>query len=73
MLGLSTSDIFFENLKNIIADKVGTSGLIAIESLGLLNDEFTVVKKDTPIDTLSHFLQQRLILGELCNFNFVFL
>lgn len=64
LLGLSTSDIFYENLKNIVADKVGNTGLEAIESLGLLDDEVMVVKQNTPIDTLSHFLRGKLILGE---------
>uniref|UniRef100_A0A8D8RP93 Alpha-aminoadipic semialdehyde synthase, mitochondrial n=2 Tax=Cacopsylla melanoneura TaxID=428564 RepID=A0A8D8RP93_9HEMI len=64
LLGLSTSDIFYENLKNIISDKVGNTGLEAIESLGILNDELTVAKQNTPLDTLSKFLRNKLVLEE---------
>ncbi|KAL1456245.1 hypothetical protein WDU94_000990 [Cyamophila willieti] len=64
LLGLSTSDIFYENLKNIIADKVGNTGLEALESLGLLNDELMVAKQKTPLDTLSNFLRNKLVLEQ---------
>ncbi|KAI5730779.1 hypothetical protein M8J76_017292 [Diaphorina citri] len=64
LLGLSTSDIFYENLKNIVADKVGNTGLEALEALGLLNDDIIVQKQNTPIDTLSHFLRQKLVLDD---------
>lgn len=57
MLGLSDSDIFYENLRNKLAERIGNSD--GIESLGLLED-VPVVKLGTPLDTLCHYLSKRL-------------
>ncbi|XP_008470441.1 alpha-aminoadipic semialdehyde synthase, mitochondrial-like [Diaphorina citri] len=43
---------------------VGNTGLEALEALGLLNDDIIVQKQNTPIDTLSHFLRQKLVLDD---------
>lgn len=64
MLGLTDSDIFYENLKQRLFERIcaPTEG---IESLGLLEDE-PVVKLNTPLDTLSHYLSKRLAIGKHC-------
>lgn len=58
LLGLSDTDIFYENLKQRLFERIcaPTDG---IESLGLLEDE-PVVKLNTPLDTLSHYLSKKL-------------
>ncbi|XP_011207613.2 alpha-aminoadipic semialdehyde synthase, mitochondrial [Bactrocera dorsalis] len=57
MLGMSDSSIFYENLKQKLAERIGDAE--GIESLGLLEDT-PVVKLNTPLDTLSHYLAKRL-------------
>ncbi|XP_055919491.1 alpha-aminoadipic semialdehyde synthase, mitochondrial [Eupeodes corollae] len=57
LLGLADSSIFYENLKQKLVDRVGNAD--GIESLGLLDDT-PVVKLNTPLDTLSHYLSKKL-------------
>lgn len=54
--------IFYENLKTRLAERIGSTGAQALESLGLLSDE-PVVKLGTPLDTISHYLGKKLQLG----------
>ncbi|XP_065349918.1 alpha-aminoadipic semialdehyde synthase, mitochondrial [Cloeon dipterum] len=63
LMELPQIDIFYENLKTAIFERVGRSHhrLEAVERLGLLSDDL-VLKKETPIDTLSHFLAKKLQL-----------
>nr|CAD7429944.1 unnamed protein product [Timema monikensis] len=64
LLGQSDSTIFYENLKRQLLERVGGSGTFrveALESLGLLED-IHVIKMNTPLDTLSHFLSKRLAM-----------
>nr|CAD7453969.1 unnamed protein product [Timema tahoe] len=64
LLGQSDSTIFYENLKRQLLERVGGSGTFrveALESLGLLED-IHVIKLNTPLDTLSHFLSKRLAM-----------
>uniref|UniRef100_A0A1B6DNM3 Saccharopine dehydrogenase-like C-terminal domain-containing protein n=2 Tax=Clastoptera arizonana TaxID=38151 RepID=A0A1B6DNM3_9HEMI len=63
LLGLSHADIFYENLKSKVSEKVGEKQLKAVEDLGLL-DEVPVIKVHTPLDSLSQHLSSRLNLGE---------
>lgn len=58
LLGLTDEDIFYENLKTKLADRVGN--VEYVEKLGLL-DKTPVVKQGTPIDTLSYYLSKRLV------------
>lgn len=57
------STIFYENLRTRLAERIGTAGAQSLESLGLL-DESEIVKCNTPLDTISHYLGNRLQLGE---------
>ncbi|XP_033150839.1 alpha-aminoadipic semialdehyde synthase, mitochondrial [Drosophila busckii] len=57
LLGMSDASIFYENLKQKLVERIGD--VEGIESLGLL-DETPVVKLNTPLDTLSHYLSKRL-------------
>nr|CAD7596494.1 unnamed protein product [Timema genevievae] len=71
LLGQSDSTIFYENLKRQLLERVGGSGTFrveALESLGLLED-IHVIKLNTPLDTLSHFLSKRLAMGEALQFS----
>ncbi|XP_013412540.1 alpha-aminoadipic semialdehyde synthase, mitochondrial isoform X2 [Lingula anatina] len=54
-------DILLDSLHSLILQKTGGSEarLQAIQELGLLEDE-VIDKKNTPLDTLSHYLAQRL-------------
>ncbi|XP_075230422.1 lysine ketoglutarate reductase/saccharopine dehydrogenase isoform X2 [Lycorma delicatula] len=63
LLGLSDSDIFYENLKGKVSAHIGEEHLPSIENLGLL-DEIPVQKLDSPLDTISHYLSQRLAFGK---------
>lgn len=58
LLGLTDEDMFYENLKMKLADRVGNPD--HIEKMGLL-DKTPVMKMGTPIDTLSHYLTKRLV------------
>lgn len=62
LLGLNDTSIFYENLKQRVAERICTTHE-GIESLGLL-DETPVVKLNTPLDTLSNYLSKRLAFGE---------
>ncbi|KAJ9586025.1 hypothetical protein L9F63_020322 [Diploptera punctata] len=59
LLGVDDSSIFYENLKTQVAQCVGMSRVNAIESLGILEDD-PVLKLNTPLDSLSHFLSRKL-------------
>jgi alpha-aminoadipic semialdehyde synthase len=63
---LPDTNLFYDNLKNAIYERLGKSShrVDAVEQLGLLTEDL-VLKKDTPLDTLSHFLAKKLQLGEL--------
>lgn len=58
LLGLTDEDIFYENLKMKLSDRVGNGDYI--EKLGLL-DKTPIIKQGTPIDTLSNYLSKRLV------------
>lgn len=62
MLGLTDPSMFYENLKQRLAERIPVNAEF-IEQLGLL-DETPVVKLNTPIDTLSNYLSKRLAFGE---------
>jgi alpha-aminoadipic semialdehyde synthase len=57
-LGLVDEDIFYENLKMKLADRVGNFSYM--EELGLLEEDY-VVKQGTPIDTLIYYLSKKLV------------
>ncbi|XP_015600808.2 alpha-aminoadipic semialdehyde synthase, mitochondrial [Cephus cinctus] len=60
MLGLENDNIFYENLKWKLAERVNSEVRVqAIEDLGLLNDD-PVVKMNTPLDTLTYYLSKKL-------------
>ncbi|XP_045768568.1 alpha-aminoadipic semialdehyde synthase, mitochondrial [Maniola jurtina] len=59
LLGLMDPSIFYENLKTRLAERIGTTGAQAIESLGFLSEE-PIVKCGSPLDTISHYLTKRL-------------
>ncbi|XP_076056603.1 lysine ketoglutarate reductase/saccharopine dehydrogenase isoform X2 [Oratosquilla oratoria] len=64
MLGQMDHNIFYDNLRSLLKEKVGSeSRTEAIEALGLLKDDL-VVKCETPLDTLSHFLSNKLKLNK---------
>lgn len=60
LMGMSDTSIFYENLKQKLVERIGD--MDGIESLGLL-DETPVVKLNSPLDTLSHYLSKRLAFG----------
>lgn len=59
LLGLTDEDIFYENLKMKLTERVGNGEYI--EKLGLL-DKTQIIKHGTPIDTLSYYLSKRLVI-----------
>lgn len=61
LLGLTDTSIFYENLKQKLVDRIGSSA--GIEQLGLLED-IPVKKMGTPLDTLSHYLSSKLAFTE---------
>lgn len=63
LLGLSHADIFYENLRSKVSERVGESQLLAIEKLGCL-DDVPVKKSGSPLDTLSQYLSTKLSLGK---------
>ncbi|XP_039287420.1 alpha-aminoadipic semialdehyde synthase, mitochondrial [Nilaparvata lugens] len=63
LVGLSHSDIFYENLLSKVSDCVGVDQLAPLEDLGILDDH-PVIKYNTPLDTLSFYLSNRLAYGE---------
>ena len=61
LLGLASDDIFYENLKQKLAERLGSEErATAIEDLGLLQVD-PVLKLYTPLDTLSHYLSKKLV------------
>ena len=57
-------DNLVENLKKVVADKMGSpKRLEAAEGLGLFDDT-PVTKLDTPLNTLAHHLEKRLAYGK---------
>ena len=64
MLNIDSST-FYDNLTKLLYDRVGSEERMgAIEALGLLNED-PVKKCDTPIDSLSHFLSNKMKFGKL--------
>lgn len=60
MLGLANDNIFYENLKQKLAERVNSWERVkAIEDLGLLEEDL-VLKLNTPLDTLTHYLSKKL-------------
>lgn len=64
LLGLHDDNIFYDNLKTKISERTGGEfGVEVLEELGLLDDS-GVVKCGTPLDTLTHYLSNKLALGK---------
>lgn len=62
-LGLPNESIFYENLKRKLVERVNSEERVrAIEELGLLEEDL-VLKLNTPLDTLSHYLSKKLRFG----------
>lgn len=60
LLGLANDNIFYENLKQKLAERVNSWERVkAIEDLGLLEEDL-VLKLNTPLDTLTHYLSKKL-------------
>jgi len=60
LLGLANDNIFYENLKQKLAERVNSWERVnAIEDLGLLQEDL-IVKLNTPLDTLTHYLSKKL-------------
>lgn len=60
MLGLANDNIFYENLKQKLAERVNSWERVkAIEDLGILEED-QVLKLNTPLDTLTHYLSKKL-------------
>ncbi|KMQ95024.1 alpha-aminoadipic semialdehyde mitochondrial [Lasius niger] len=60
LLGLASDNIFYENLKRKLAERVNSWERVkAIEDLGLLQEDL-VLKLNTPLDTLTHYLSKKL-------------
>lgn len=59
---MSDTDIFYENLRQRLAEQIGVSA-DGLENLGLL-EETPIIKLGTPLDTLSHYLTQRLAFSK---------
>ncbi|XP_014213003.1 alpha-aminoadipic semialdehyde synthase, mitochondrial [Copidosoma floridanum] len=59
-LGLVSDNIFYENLKQKLVERLGSERRAqSIEELGLMNED-PVLKLNTPLDTLSHYLSRKL-------------
>lgn len=63
LIGLSTLDVFYENLRQRVADRIGEDKLSDMEAMGLL-DETPVTKLSTPLDSLCNHLVGRLSFGK---------
>lgn len=60
LLGLANDNIFYENLKRKLAEMLNSEESVkAIEDLGLLEEDL-VLKLNTPLDTLTHYLSKKL-------------
>lgn len=57
LLGLTDEDIFYENLKQKLTERVGNAEYM--EELGLL-EKTPIIRLGTPLDTLSHYLSKKL-------------
>lgn len=66
MLGHVDTNIFYDNLKNLLLKEFegDSDQMAAIEELGLL-DEIPVVKLESPLDTLSLHLSKKLVFGNV--------
>lgn len=63
LLGLEDSNMFYDNLKSKISERTGSEYAVELlEELGLLS-EVGVIKMDTPLDTLTHYLSTKLSIG----------
>lgn len=57
---MPNESIFYENLKRKLIERVNSEERVkAIEDLGLLEEDL-VLKLNTPLDTLSHYLSKKL-------------
>ena len=57
-------DILLSNLKNLLHERLGNwSRVNALEQLGLLGDD-VVIKKGSPLDTITQHLQRKLAFGK---------
>ncbi|GFU12522.1 hypothetical protein NPIL_661271 [Nephila pilipes] len=63
LLGQQDQELLTPNLKNLIYDVIGKSEtqVAALERLGIIEEE-PVVKCSTPLDTLTHFLANKLAI-----------
>lgn len=62
-MGLADSNIFYENLKTKLSEQInGVENVECLESLGLIADD-PILKLNTPLDTVSHFLSKKLNLA----------
>ncbi|CAD1468806.1 unnamed protein product, partial [Heterotrigona itama] len=60
LLGLANDNIFYENLKRKLAEMLNSEESVkTIEDLGLLEEDL-VLKLNTPLDTLTHYLSKKL-------------
>ena len=60
LLGLANDNIFYENLKRKLGEMLNSEVSVqAIEDLGLLKEDL-VLKLNTPLDTLTHYLAKKL-------------
>lgn len=63
ILGFEDLSLLHDNLKQKITERTGTEFAVELlEELELLEDKM-VIKCDTPLDTLTHYLANRLALG----------
>ncbi|XP_055338046.1 alpha-aminoadipic semialdehyde synthase, mitochondrial-like isoform X2 [Paramacrobiotus metropolitanus] len=63
-LASQNSDALVENLKRAVVDKAGSPQRVeAMAQLGLFDDT-EVEKRNTPLDTLAHYLKDRLSYGK---------
>lgn len=63
LLGLDTDNIFYENLKRKLSERLGDEERAkSIEDLGLL-DDVLVDKRNNSLDTISHYLAKKLSYG----------
>nr|CAH7757252.1 unnamed protein product [Callosobruchus chinensis] len=64
LLGLEDDTILLGNLRSKIVERTGSEFSVELlEELGLLDDKL-VVKKGSPLDTLTHYLTSMLSLGK---------
>lgn len=64
LLGLANDNIFYENLKQKLAERVNSWERVkAIEDLGLLQEDL-VLKLNSPLDTLTYYLSKKLCYEE---------